>query len=64
MGLSGISIWSLLLIALIIMLLFGTKRVRDAGGDFGAAIKGLRKGLSSDDEEKIKKSLKKRVKIS
>lgn len=62
MGLSGISVWSLLLIALIIMLLFGTKRIREAGGDFGAAIKGLRKGISAEDEAKIKKELKKRVK--
>lgn len=63
MGLGGVSIWSLVLIALIIMLLFGTKRIRDAGGDFGAALKGLRKGFSSDEEGKIRSALKKKVKL-
>ena len=35
----GISIWQLLIIALIIVLLFGTKKLRSLGGDLGSAVK-------------------------
>ena len=36
---AGISIWSLLLIFAIVLLLFGTKKLRNIGGDLGSAIK-------------------------
>ena len=39
----GISIWQLLIIAAIVVLLFGTKKLRGMGGDLGSAVKGLRK---------------------
>lgn len=45
MGLSGISIPSLLLIFGIAVLLFGTKRLRTVGRDLGEAVGGLREGL-------------------
>lgn len=48
MGLGGISIWQLLIILVIIILLFGTKRLRGLGGDIGDAIKGFRKAVSDD----------------
>ncbi|MDN3637315.1 twin-arginine translocase TatA/TatE family subunit [Simiduia curdlanivorans] len=48
MGLGGISIWQLLIILVIIILLFGTKRLRGLGGDIGDAIKGFRKAVSED----------------
>ena len=35
MGIGGISIWQLLIVALIIVLLFGTKKLRGMGGDLG-----------------------------
>ena len=40
---SGISIWSLLLIFVIVLLLFGTKKLRNIGGDLGGAIKNFKK---------------------
>jgi len=46
----GISIWQLLIILVIVLLLFGTKRLRNLGGDLGGAIKGFKKAMS--DEEK------------
>ncbi|WP_372872203.1 Sec-independent protein translocase subunit TatA [Shewanella sp.] len=46
----GISIWQLLIIALIVVLLFGTKKLRSLGGDLGGAIKGFKNAMS--DEEK------------
>ena len=50
MGLSGISIWQLLIILAIVLLLFGTKRLSSLGSDLGGAIKGFRKSLNSEDE--------------
>lgn len=43
---------SLLLIFLILMMMFGTERLRNAGGDLAAAIRSFRKGLQEDDTEK------------
>ncbi len=49
MGIGGISVWQLLILLVIVVLVFGTKRLRNMGGDLGAAIKGFRKGM--DDEK-------------
>lgn len=58
MGMGGIGIWQLLIILAIVLLLFGTKRLRNLGGDLGGAIKGFKKAVSSDeDEDKDKKTL-------
>lgn len=54
MGFGGISIWNLLIILAIIVLLFGTKKLRGIGSDLGSAIKGFRNSIS-DDEEAAKK---------
>lgn len=51
MGLGGISIWQLLIILLIVMLIFGTKRLKGLGGDLGGAIKSFRKAMDSDAEK-------------
>ncbi len=45
MGIGGISVWQLLIIMVIVMLLFGTKRIAQLGDDVGAAIKGFRRGV-------------------
>ncbi|MGQ4277174.1 twin-arginine translocase TatA/TatE family subunit [Pseudidiomarina sp. E22-M8] len=45
----GISIWQLLILLVIIVLLFGTKRLRSLGGDLGSAIKGFKKSVSDDE---------------
>ena len=46
MGVSGISIWQLLIILVIVLLLFGTKRLKNIGADLGNAIKGFRGAMS------------------
>ena len=46
MGVSGISIWQLLIVLLIVVLIFGTKRIKNIGSDVGGAIKSFRKGLN------------------
>lgn len=55
MGFGGISMWQLLILLLIVVLVFGTKRLRNMGGDLGAAVKGFRKGMEEPgtEEEKL-----------
>ncbi|MFY2510161.1 Sec-independent protein translocase subunit TatA [Vibrio pectenicida] len=48
----GISIWQLLIIAVIVVLLFGTKKLRSMGGDLGGAVKGFKKAMSEDESAK------------
>ncbi len=47
----GISIWQLLIILLIVLLLFGTKRLKNMGGDIGGAIKNFKKSVKSEESE-------------
>jgi sec-independent protein translocase protein TatA len=58
----GISIWQLLIVLLIIVMLFGTKRLRGLGTDLGGAINGFRKSMSGGEtatpSEPIKQELK------
>ena len=44
----GISIWQLLIIAVIVVLLFGTKKLRNLGGDLGSAVKGFKNAIDDD----------------
>ena len=52
----GISIPQLLIILAILLLLFGTKRLRNIGSDLGDAIKGFRKAIGGDDDAKDSES--------
>ncbi len=58
----GISIWQLLIVLLIVVMLFGTKRLRGLGSDVGGAISGFRKsmndGESATREDAVKQELK------
>ena len=47
----GISVPSLLIILLIVVLLFGTKRLKSIGGDLGSALKGFKKAVNEDDAD-------------
>ena len=51
MGIGGISIWQLLIILLIVVMLFGTKRLKGLGSDLGDAIKGFKKSMGNDDDK-------------
>ncbi len=53
MGFAGVSPGSLVLILLIVMMLFGTKRLRNIGEDLGAAVKSFRKGMQEEDNKTI-----------
>lgn len=50
----GISIWQLLIVLLIVVLLFGTKKLRNIGGDLGGALKTFRKAVKDSDDDKNK----------
>jgi sec-independent protein translocase protein TatA len=51
MGLGGISIWQLLIVLLIIVLLFGTTKLRSLGEDLGKALKSFRNAVKDDDNK-------------
>jgi len=51
----GISIWQLLIIVVIVVLLFGTKKLGSLGSDLGASIKGFKKAMGDDDDKQDKK---------
>ncbi|BAO43651.1 Sec-independent protein translocase subunit TatA [Thiolapillus brandeum] len=57
MGLGGISIWQLLIVLVIVLLLFGTKRLRNMGSDLGTAFKGFKKAVSDGEKEVDEKKL-------
>ena len=51
MGLGGISIWQLAIVLLIVVLIFGTKRLKSIGSDLGGAFKGFKKAIDTDDDK-------------
>lgn len=46
----GISIWQLIIVAVIVVLLFGTKKLRGMGGDLGGAVKGFKKAMQDEGD--------------
>ncbi|MGJ8669112.1 MAG: Sec-independent protein translocase subunit TatA [Oceanococcus sp.] len=54
MGFGGISIWQLLIVLAIVILLFGTKKLRGIGGDLGSALKSFKSAVKDGDEETLK----------
>lgn len=49
MGFGNISAWQLGILLLIVAIVFGTRRLRNVGGDLGAAVKGFREGANDED---------------
>lgn len=56
MGLGGISIWQLLIILAIVVMLFGTKRLRTLGSDLGSAVKGFRSSMQEEPDSGAEKA--------
>ena len=50
MGLGGISPVQLIIVLVIVVLIFGTKRLKSIGSDLGSAMKGFRRAMSEDDK--------------
>lgn len=47
----GINIWQLLIIAIIVILVFGTKKLSSLGTDLGTSIRGFKKAMSDEDSK-------------
>ncbi|MDQ3185076.1 MAG: Sec-independent protein translocase subunit TatA [Pseudomonadota bacterium] len=47
------SIWHWLVVLVIVVLVFGTRKLRNLGSDLGGAVKGFKEGMKSADEEEI-----------
>jgi sec-independent protein translocase protein TatA len=46
------SIWHWLIVLVIILLVFGTKKLRNIGSDLGGAVKGFKEGMKADEPKK------------
>jgi len=49
----GLSIWHWLIVLVIVMLVFGTKKLRNIGEDLGGAVKGFKEGMKSAEDKRI-----------
>ena len=47
----SLSIWHWLIVLLVVVLVFGTKKLRNIGGDLGSAVKGFKEGMKSEPEK-------------
>ena len=47
----GVSVWQLAIIVLIVVLLFGTKKLKSLGSDLGESVKGFKKTMKEDDSK-------------
>ncbi len=47
----SLSIWHWLIVLLVVVLVFGTKKLANIGSDMGKAVKGFKEGMKSDEEE-------------
>lgn len=46
----SLSIWHWLIVLLVVVLVFGTKKLRNVGQDLGGAVKGFKEGMKGDDD--------------
>ncbi|HHJ34557.1 MAG TPA: twin-arginine translocase TatA/TatE family subunit [Gammaproteobacteria bacterium] len=47
----GISVWQLLILLAVVILIFGTKKLKNVGGDLGSAIKSFKSAVKTGDDE-------------
>ena len=52
MGIGGISFWQILIILVVILILFGGKKIRTMGSDLGEGLKGFKKAINDDGSTK------------
>lgn len=51
MGFGGISLWQLLIVLVIVVLIFGTKKLRNMGGDLGGAVKNFKTAVKEEPKD-------------
>ncbi|WP_291368438.1 MULTISPECIES: Sec-independent protein translocase subunit TatA [unclassified Acinetobacter] len=49
---AGLSIWHVLIFAIVVILLFGTSKLKNLGKDVGGAVKDFKKSIKEDDAER------------
>lgn len=59
--LGGISIWQLLIVLAILVLIFGTKKLKNLGGDLGGAVKGFKEAVNKEDDAEEAKTTQSKV---
>ena len=47
----SLSIWHWLIVLVVVVLIFGTKKLRNLGADIGGAVKGFKDGMKSEDDK-------------
>ena len=50
---AGLSIWHVLIFAIVVILLFGTSKLKNIGKDVGGAVKDFKKSVRDDEEQKL-----------
>ena len=58
MGIGGISFWQILIILVVILVLFGGKKIRTMGSDLGEGLKGFKRAIKDEDADKESESKK------
>jgi sec-independent protein translocase protein TatA len=48
------NLWQLLIVLAIVVLIFGTKKLKSMGGDIGSAVKGFKQAMKDDDAAPVK----------
>jgi sec-independent protein translocase protein TatA len=48
------SIWHWLIVLLVVLLIFGTKKLRNIGTDLGSAVRGFKEGMKSEEDDKAR----------
>ena len=56
MGIGGISFWQILIILVVILILFGGKKIKTIGSDLGEGLKGFKKAIKDEDSAKDSES--------
>ena len=56
MGIGGISFWQILIILVVILILFGGKKIKTMGSDLGEGLKGFKKAIKDEDSAKDSQS--------
>lgn len=49
----SLSIWHWLIVLVVVVLVFGTKKLRNLGTDLGSAVKGFKEGMKSEDDKSL-----------
>ncbi|HXU93316.1 MAG TPA: Sec-independent protein translocase subunit TatA [Gallionella sp.] len=52
----SLSIWHWLIVLLVVVMIFGTKKLRNIGSDLGGAVKGFKEGMREDEPKQVQRS--------